>query len=672
MARETYHEALAGAAMQGSNGLMRFRSGFAVLLFSVGSVAAIACSASSGALDNTGTPDGPGNGGTNGNGATGGTGGSTGGGTAGSVGIGPACDICSVFGDAYFPCNPDGSVGDSIACTEFQTCQNGKGCVSCAEGSSICNGNDVVACDASGGPGAVIESCNGSAGQICKAGKCVSGCDIAADQPSNIGCEFWAVDLDNEPDAGFGNAAAAPWAIVLSNVGTAVADVIIEQNDAAPGQPLSLTEVKKLAVPPNNLVGYVMPTREVDGGSAPGADDAPGTWLSSNAFRIRSTTPIIVYQYNNSTNSYSNDASLLLPTTALGNSYRALGWPAANGVYLAQLKPKGIPDHAYVTVVGTAEGTTVTVNPSYNILGGGMIPATAKGGTVSVTLGPFDVLNLETEAVALQGLGDISGVAPPDLTGTAISSTKPVAVFVGNERGIAPGSGKVPLPPSANGKNPDTCCTDHLEEQLLPLSSLGKNYVITRSPVRSKGWEEPDILRFVGAAATSVVETNLPAPYNKFTIQPGEVVETWTQTDILVKASEPVMVGQILVSQGWLENALTGDPSLTIFPALEQFRNAYVILTPPSWDTNYIVISTPEGNAVTIDGATTDSCTVTFFGALAGVNYESRRCAVGEGVHRLGGDKPFGIAAYGYGSAGSYAFIGGADVRRIYEPPPIK
>jgi hypothetical protein len=132
------------------------------------------------------------------------------------------------------------------------------------------------------------------------------------------------------------------------------------------------------------------------------------------------------------------------------------------------------------------------------------------------------------------------------------------------------------------------------------------------------------------------------------------------------------MVGQILVSQGWLENALTGDPSLTIFPALEQFRNNYVILTPPSWDTNYIVIATPEANSVTIDGSTTDSCLVTSIGSLAGTIYESRRCPVGNGAHRINGDKPFGIAAYGYGNAGSYAFIGGADVRKIYEVPIIK
>ena len=626
---------------------------------------AAACSASSSPGGSTGIPDGTG-------GTTGGSS-PSGGGGKGAGAIGPACDVCTVLKDAYIPC-ANGQPGDSVACAAGQVCENGKGCTTCSAGAKICQGNDVVLCE-NGGPGALVETCNGSVGLICKAGTCVSGCDLADDQPSNIGCEFWAVDLDNEPESttllGTFNAAAEPWALVLSNVGTAVADVTIEQNDAEPGQPLSLTVVKMLAVPPNNLVGTLMPTREVDGGATPGDNSAPGTWLSSRAFRVRSTTPIIVYQFNNATNSYSNDASLLLPTSALGLSYRALGWPAANGFVVEGLPPtKGIPDHAYVTVVGAFEGTEVTVNPTYDIAPGGPVPATAKDGTIKVTIGPFDVLNLETLAPKVS-FGGLGALKPPDLSGTAITASKPVAVFVGNERAIAPGT-DVPKPPSAGDGKVETCCTDHLEEQLLPLSSLGKNFVVTRSPVRSVGWEEPDVLRFVGAAATSIVETNLPPPFDKFTIAPGQVLTTWTQKDVLVKASEPVLVGQILVSQGWLEGARTGDPSLTIFPSIDQQRNAYVILTPPSWTSNYVVVATPEGNAVTIDGGTTDGCVVTPIGSLAGVSYESRRCAVGEGVHRILGDSAFGIMAYGYGNAGSYSFIGGADVRRIYVPPPIK
>ena len=56
---------------------------------------------------------------------------------------------------------------------------------------------------------------------------------------------------------------------------------------------------------------------------------------------------------------------------------------------------------------------------------------------------------------------------------------------------------------------------------------------------------------------------------------------------------------------------------------------------------------------------------------VGGKTYESRRCSVPEGVHKLSGDKPYGVVAYGYGNAGSYAVAGGADVKPIYDPPPI-
>lgn len=52
--------------------------------------------------------------------------------------------------------------------------------------------------------------------------------------------------------------------------------------------------------------------------------------------------------------------------------------------------------------------------------------------------------------------------------------------------------------------------------------------------------------------------------------------------------------------------------------------------------------------------------------------YESRTCTLTAGAHKMAGDKSFGITAYGYGRAGSYAFVGGANVTKIYVPPVIK
>jgi hypothetical protein len=131
------------------------------------------------------------------------------------------------------------------------------------------------------------------------------------------------------------------------------------------------------------------------------------------------------------------------------------------------------------------------------------------------------------------------------------------------------------------------------------------------------------------------------------------------------------MVAQLLISQGRVDGPSLGDPSLTVFPPVDQYRTEYVFLTPPSWVKNYVVLSVPTSGVVTIDG-NAPSCTVEPAGTIDGVAYESRVCPLAAGAHKLSGDVPFGITAYGYGGAGSYAFAGGADVRRIYEPPPIK
>jgi hypothetical protein len=324
-------------------------------------------------------------------------------------------------------------------------------------------------------------------------------------------------------------------------------------------------------------------------------------------------------------------------------------------------------DRSYVTVVGTKPNTQVKVRPSWRTRGNPPIPAAVPGDEIVVTLGPFDVLNLETDDAKFTD--DQKTVS--DLTGTIVESNQPVAVFTGVESTGVPGWLKVPTYPGWTSD--DSCCLDHLEDQLFPVESIGSKYVIPRSPVRSTGgFREPDVLRFLGVAETAIVKTNLAPPYDEFTLEPGQVVTTWTQDDIVVDASKPVMIGQLLVSQSFVSGPSLGDPSLTVFPPVDQFRTEYVILTPDSWTKNYVVIVTEAGAEVELDGSNTGSCEKESSGVLDGVTYESRRCSLEVGVHRLSSQTPFGIVAYGYGSAGSYAFIGGADVKRIYEPPALK
>lgn len=572
-------------------------------------------------------------------------------GQGGGIGSCPRCDF-----NIYVDC--EGNQRDCEA--EGLVCAPTLGCATCAPGSKYCIGNEVHECGPDGQPtGPIVETCDVNAGLTCSDGECKTACQIAEDQPSNVGCEFWAVDLDQQD--GVSDPASAPWGVALSNAGMGQANVTIEINEAPPGQPQQLSVVKQVSIPPGALLAEVLPTRELDCGTAPNDYNSPGTCLSSRAFRITSSSPILVYQFNVFENAYSNDASLLLPTNALGQQYRVLGWHAGHPVKIGGFN---ILDRSYITVVGTQANTQVTVRPSWRIKGNDPIAATMPGGEIVVTLNPFDVLNLETDDGTFSD--DQDTIA--DLSGSFVFADAPIAVFSGVETTQVPYGLEVPTYPG--WESDSTCCLDHLEEQLFPVESLGKSYIVTRSPVRStSGYKEPDIIRFVGAAEPANVTTTLPAPFNSFTLQPGEVRTTWAQDNITVTSDVPILVGQFLVSQGYVDGPLLGDPSMTILNPVDQYRTEYVILTPGSWTQNWVVINAEVGATVTIDGVAATGCTITPSGTIDGVSYESRVCSLAVGAHNLSGDKPFGIVAYGYGSAGSYAFVGGADVKKIYTPP---
>lgn len=529
----------------------------------------------------------------------------------------------------------------------------------CPSGGTVCVGQEVRVCE-NGQPGATKETCDEAVGAACVDGACRDECAAAKTKASNVGCEFWAVDLDQQDK--YADPASAPWAVVIANDGQHATVVKIETNEAPPGAPQSLQVYKQVSIPKGGTETVVMPTREVDCGAKPNDYGAPGTCLSSRALRVTSTFPIAVYQLNSATNSYSNDASLLLPTHALGRAYRVIGWPAAHPYAVPPVLPS--PDRTYITIVGTQSGTQVEVTPRFKLKGNGPgLPATAAGQVLKVTLGPFDVLNLESDDSTMSEFMADPWVS--DLTGSLVLASQPVAVFSGTETATVPGSLPIPKP-----KPTASCCADHLEEQMLPIEATGRAYVVPRSPLRSTlGTKEVDILRFVGVAEPANVTTSMPAPFDKFTLQPGQRFDAWTDDDVVIDSDKPIAVGQVLVGQESLFGPAKGDPSLTVFAAADQFRSTYTFAVPVSWAENWLVFALREGSSVTVDGTTPNACDTRPIGQVAGSPWTGMTCKVDPGAHTVSSTDPFSVAVYGYGEAGSYAFIGGIDVRKIYQPP---
>lgn len=79
-------------------------------------------------------------------------------------------------------------------------------CTPCLPGELTCEEASVLKCDPDGQKRTQIETCDGERGYACRRGSCIQLCEEASRQKSNIGCEYWAVDLDNAVTAQ-GNAA---------------------------------------------------------------------------------------------------------------------------------------------------------------------------------------------------------------------------------------------------------------------------------------------------------------------------------------------------------------------------------------------------------------------------------------------------------------------------------
>ena len=574
----------------------------------------------------------------------------------------------------------------SQPCGDDNVCVEEIGCRLCQPDSEFCEGQDTFQCSPDGTASQQTGTCLPE--QQCALGMCLDLCDLPTRDRSNVGCEFWAVDLPNEyfcqsydggitcgaPPFGYGCAACQQFAVAVANTSRFKVMVMVEINDAAPGEPLSLGLLDRREIEPESLEVFNLPMREVD--CTTWAFDVTGnlrrtsdsqSCLSSRAFRIKSTYPVVAYQFNPIVNDFSNGASLLIPTNGLDDEYMVMGWPTTNPInVMPGMAPEGVPDYSYVTIVGVEAGTTVDVTLAHPTQGtaDGKIPAGKIGDTITVELGPFDVLNLNT----FQDLEHFSG----DLTGSAVKANKPVVVFSGGQRASAPSdldqySPKPPVP----GEEYEICCTEHFEQQMFPVSALGKAFAITRTPQRQRIAHEPDLYRILATRDGTTVKTNL-GDFPLFQLDKGEMANFWSTVNFVIDSDQPIMIAQIAVAQGFLKDYTGpgGDPEFVVFPPYEQFRKDYIFLTPGTFDKDFVVIATPAGAIIELDGDDitgefNDRCIRDSIGKIDGEEYLGYHCEVEDGVHKVNSTLPVGIMVYGYYNVGSYGYPGGADIKKI-------
>jgi len=521
------------------------------------------------------------------------------------------------------------------------------------------------------------DGCGGTCGTCpcfdCEPDEVVCGADARCshEPPGHLGTEFWAVDLDNAfvpgGRSGYYDAAGQQYAAVVTNP---------SNEEIATVQVFDIGGlVDSATVGPGALTVFNLPRK-----------DADGTVLDALAYRLVSDIPVAAYQFNplDNVEVFSNDATVLYPTGSLGQEY----YVVAGEQSFDELR-------SFATIVAVEEGETeVVVDVPARTLGGlnvhtGVpIPGLNSGETLKATLHQFDVLNIETDMV-----GD-------DMTGTHILATGKVAVFGGSEASNAPNTGhclvgqgvcewdkSTPCTGHLDCATFNTCCSDHLEHQMPPVSALGLVYHVAKTWPRG---EEGDVYRVLALQAGTSVATE-PEQTPVKVLGAGQWFEFESKQTFKLVADKPVLVAQIMASEqapspnpdGMPQpgDAGTGDPALIMLMPASQNRKDYTFPTPNHYEDDYMTIIAPAEAggpppAVWFDCASDPGgespCPPLDSGLFdlssTGETYVTR-VPIKDGVHRLVAELPVAVYVYGFDQYVSYGYSAGSYLKPLAPDP---
>ena len=480
-------------------------------------------------------------------------------------------------------------------------------------------------------------------------------CQEAAQFKTYVGCDYWPTVTGNIVAEVF------DFAVAIANVGTETANVTV----TGPG---GVNE--KISVKGGELGKVFLPWVTALKGGAGNSGLSASVLATKSAYHLVSDKPVVVYQFNPlefeavggppgknwsscvplgggpECYSYSNDASLLLPSTAMTGTYRIMG---SQG-----MTRNGQPAFApYFAVTGTAADTTVTVKLSGlgRVVGGSGITATDANGTVTFKLGAGDVAEL------------VSGIGKDfDLSGSLLKADKPVQVISG-------------VPCMDVPINVTAC--DHIEETVFPAETLGKHYVVMR-PTGPLQNDVGHVVHFYGNndGTTLTYKPSRPASCPDF-LNAGQVADCGeVNVDFEVTGDQSFGVGTFQL--GGVKAVPTfnpncgggpqGDPSQSFSVAVEQYRSKYVFLAPIDYKTSYVDVVATGGTKLTLDGADVTNQ----LSPLSGTEYLKGRIklsAGNDGAHVLEGSAPVGIQVMGYGDNTSYQYPGGLNLSAISAIP---
>jgi hypothetical protein len=424
----------------------------------------------------------------------------------------------------------------------------------------------------------------------------IIACCVTA-SPDTTGTEFWLAFPGNYLETNFADHHAIKELYIVGSPGTT-------GTVSVPSPPYS----SSFTMGPESVTIMVMPydcDLNVENG------------ITAQGVHVVTSAPVSVYGMDR--DNVISEAFLGIPVTGLGTQYLVQSYYNSN---------TETPDSGtQFAIVGIEDGTTVTMT----------LPVTTAAMAGGV---PYQFTLNEGQAYYLYNT-----VTGSDLTGTIISSDKRVAVFGSHQCADIPGN--------------QVYC-DYLIEQLPPLTSWGKQFVICPLASRNNG----DTYRFLASQNGTTVYLDGSAIAS---LNAGQDYEVIIDGAGMITSNNRILVMQY--SNSTTYDGQTGDPCMLMIQPVEQYLSQFVVFTPEyGFSENYLNIMAPSAAAgsVVVDGTTLLAGSFTVVGTSG---YSVVRVSVSPGLHTITSSLPIAVSVYGFNVTEAYGYPGGFGVSDFVSTP---
>ncbi|MBK6760559.1 MAG: T9SS type A sorting domain-containing protein [Ignavibacteria bacterium] len=315
-----------------------------------------------------------------------------------------------------------------------------------------------------------------------------------------------------------------------------------------------------------------------------------------------------------------------------------------------------------ILIISSEDSTIVALTPTVNTEGGVDLPSIAKGTSQSVLL-------MKGETFLIRSLIDTLRFRDQstDLSGTYITSTKPIGIVSGHTKGAIM---RMPdlLPPTGSFAAEGRYVRNNVHEAMHPTNLAGTTFItvpIMYTPTRVLGQgtsdngidnDRGDVIRVVGLEDGTTVRirrSDHPGFITKFILNKGESrLDTALEYATNWVSDKPILMGQYGKSYAKLlppkmsagtnstespQGHLTvecGMPMLQMVPPIDRWITHAVLHAPEGMDNFFnIVFKASEVNKIKIDGHSLATAFDKSMRLLTGTEYAYIRTPLGSGDH---------------------------------------